>query len=681
MKKRIMTLVFMLTVLCSSSLVKAVSFGRVDNLFEYILKGQAEKYDKVRLDLKPKEVDAFKKEIEYSENLRKVMLNGTIEDFYESYFQSFVAISVQPYKNNIGLICTSFKISIDSLKNMADNKIMSKLQSSDALQVQGRGILAAIDKTGYPVASKYRQAITDMIFNSQYSELLTTPNLQKYRAFIVDWPKSDKLASVKLNYDDALFAESQIVKDKDVYLLDDVLPNETKKHMTPDDWSILGDKQSDKADYNQASIFYNKAVSLGSKEGLFKLTVLKYEGKIKSEEDELPIFQKLAATGDTRAKEYVFNIQNRTLNMAIEGNLETMLSKKDKDRVVSIIVTGLINTADLKIMKDMATKGKLTTINMSEVSVAKIPDRMFQGCTVLTSIKLPQSLKSIGNEMFADCISLTSIMLPDSLVFLAGNAFSNCASLPELSLPASVVGGLGFTTFCSGCKKLTKLIVAEENAAYSSLDGVLYNKDKSIILRYPCGNPASLFSFPNTIAEVGVGAFESCSYLSSVTMTENLRIVKNSAFKNCTALTGVTIPSLVTEIGSYAFENCNHLRNINLPMFIPELGYCTFKNCTNLNNLVIPSSVREIRSEAFSGCSSLVSIALGAEVKGLGDKVFAGCTGLKQVTLAQADPLNVSTIFEGVDLNTCVLRVPVGSLIIYQQFPVWSNFTNIVEQQ
>src|SRR5699024_6395006 len=140
-----------------------------------------------------------------------------------------------------------------------------------------------LEKTGYPVDSKYKQSISDLIFNSQYSELLTTPTLEKYRAFIVDWPKSDKLPSVKLNYDDALFAESQKLNDKDLYLLDKVLPNETKKHMLPDDWSLLGDKQSDKADYNQASVFYNKAVSLGSKEGLFKLTVLKHEGKVKSD--------------------------------------------------------------------------------------------------------------------------------------------------------------------------------------------------------------------------------------------------------------------------------------------------------------------------------------------------------------------------------------------------------------
>jgi hypothetical protein len=660
--------------------IQAVSFGKVDNLFEYVLKGQGEKYDKVRPDLKPKELETYKNEIEYVDNLRKVMLNGVIEDNYEAYFQSYMTISVQPYKNNIGLICTSFKIGMDSLKNMADNKIMAKLQASDALQTLGRGILAAMEKTGYPVVSKYKQTVTDLIFNSQYSELLTTPTLDKYRAFIVDWPKSDKLPSVKLNYDDALFAESQTLKDKDIYLLDEVLPNDTKKHLVPDDWSLLGDKKSDKGDFNQAAVFYNKAVSLGSKEGLFKLTVLKYDGKIKSDEDELPTFQKLAATGDARAKEYVFNIQNKTFNMAVEGNLETMLSKKDKDRVVSMTVTGLINAADLKILKDMATKGKLTTINIGEASIAKIPDRMFQGCAVLTSVKLPQSLKSIGNEMFAECTNLATVALPDSLASLAGSAFNNCSSLTELNIPSVMTSGLGFTTFCAGCKKLSKIVVAESNPAYSSLDGVLYNKDKTVILRYPCGNPASLFSFPNTLVEIGVGAFEGSAYLASVQMTENLRLVKNSAFKGCSALTNVIVPSMVTEVGGYAFENCSRLNTVTLPMFLTEIGFCTFKNCTSLSTIVLPTSIKEIRSEAFAGCTSLSEITLGADLKGLGDKVFAGCSGLKKVAVAQAVPLNVSNIFEGVDVSACALQVPVGTLTVYQQFPIWNNFTNIVEQ-
>jgi hypothetical protein len=679
MKNRYLILFCLLTAFCLSTSVTAVNFGKVDNLIEYIIKGQGEKFDKMRLAMKPKEIDPFKNEIEYVDNLKKVMFEP-VDDYFEAYYRSFVSISVQPYKNNLGLICTGMKISFDSLKNMADNKIMTKLQLSDGVMIQGRGIVASIDKTGYPVSKKYRNTLTDMIFNAQYSDLLTTPTLEEYRAFIVDWPNSEKLPSVKQNYDDALFAESVKTKDHDQYLMDPVLPNETKKHLVPDDWSIYGDKQSEKNNFDQAAVFYNKAIQLGSKEGLFKLTVLKHEGKVKSDEDELPTFQKLAATGDVRAKEYTFNIQNRTLNLSIEGSLESLLSKKDRERIISLTLTGLINNADMKVLKDMATKNKLATIDLLGVNLKKLPDHVFQGCSVLTSLKLPSTLLSIGNEALADCANLTFIALPDTLEEIVADAFNNCTSLTQLKIPALMVRGLGYSTFCSGCKKLNQFTVAEGNRAYSSLDGVLYNMDKTTIIRYPCGKEASLFSFPNTIVEVGVGAFEGCTYLTSLTMTETVRILRNAAFKGCTALTNISIPSMVSEIGAYVFENCNRLNSINLPMFINEIGYSTFKNCTNLSNVVIPASVREIRSEAFSGCTSLITVSFGVDLKGLGDNSFSGCNGLKDIYNALATPQNIPSIFNGVNLASCKLHVPMGSKWVYQQFLNWKDFTNILEQ-
>jgi hypothetical protein len=679
MKRRIVVLMFLLAVLFPGTFVNAQRFGKVDNLFEYILKGQAEKFDKTRLGMKPKEVDPFKNEVEYVDNLKKVIYE-TVDDNYEAYYRSFVTISVQPFKNNIALICSGLKISYDSLKNMADTRIMSKLQLSSNIMVQGRGILVSIDKTGYPASDRYRKTMTDMIFNAQYSDLLTTPTLEEYRAFIVDWPNSDKLPSVKQNYDDALFQESEKLKDHEMYIMDNVLPNDTKRHLVPDDWSLYGDKQSVKGDFEQANVLYNKAIQLGSKEGLFKLTVLKYEGKVKSDEDELPIFQKLAATGDARAKEYAFNIQNRTFKLAIEGNLGSLISTKDRDRIVSVTLAGQVNSADLRVLQDMATKGKLTTIDLQGVLMTKFPDRIFKGCTLLTSLKLPASLRLMGNESVADCPNIATIALPDSLGEMMGSTFNNCTSLSSLKIPASLTRGLGFATFCSGCKKLSQYLVDEGNPVYSSLDGVLYNKDKTTIIRYPCGKEASLFSFPNTVIEVGLGAFEGSTYLSSITMTETLRIIRNAAFKGCTSLTSLNIPSMVSEIGGYAFENCNRLSTVNLPMLVSEVSYCAFKNCTNLSRIVIPESVREIRAEAFAGCSSLMSISLGVDIKGLGDNCFSGCVGLKDVYTAQSTPQNIPAIFDGVNMNNCSLHVPVGSKQIYQQYPVWKEFVNIVEQ-
>jgi tetratricopeptide (TPR) repeat protein len=667
--------------LCMSVGISAQRFGKVDNLFEYVLKGQTEKFDKVRLGMKPKEVETFPREVAYADNLRKAVYDPS-EDCYEAYFKAYVDAMDPAVKSNIALICTGMKIGEDSLKRLADNQIMRRLEVSKNVQEQGRCVLAALDRTGYPVTDKYRKTLVDMIFNAQYSDLLTAPSLDKYRAFIKDWPSSDKLPSVKQNYDDALFAESERAKDHDLYLMDVALPNDTKKHLVPDDWSLYGDKYAAKGEYTQATSMYGKAIQLGSREGLFKLTVLKYEGKIKSEEDELITFQKLAAAGDARAKDYVTTIQNKQFTLAVEGSLASLLNAKDRARVVQLTLAGPVNDDDLRVLREMATNGKLTTLNLAATTLTKLPDRAFQGGAVLTALKLPESLREIGSEALEGCAGLTELVLPDTLTQLVGNAFDRCTSLTALTLPASLIRGIGFTTFCAGCKKLSQFMVKEGNASYSSLDGVLYNKEKTILLRYPCGKEAPLFSFPNTIAEVGIGAFEGSTYLSSITLPESLKTIRNAAFMGCTSLSGLVIPAAVAEIGANAFESCSRLSTINLPVFVTDINYCTFKNCSALTQVTLPETVREIRSEAFLGCSSLATITLNSAVKGLGDNCFSGCLNLKDVYTNQTNPLNVpASVFTGVNRSLCTLHVPVGTKTIYQQYPVWKDFVNIVEPQ
>lgn len=162
------------------------------------------------------------------------------------------------------LLCASLKIKFDSLKVLADGKMLSKLQQSSSVVVEGKKVLAAMDATSYPVTESYRKTLTDLVFNAQYNDLISVPTLDKYRAFIVDWPNVKELTSVKQNYDDALFAESKRLQNHDLYLLDGTLPNDTKKHLVPDDWSLYGDKFADKSEYAQAVVMYNKAIQLSS---------------------------------------------------------------------------------------------------------------------------------------------------------------------------------------------------------------------------------------------------------------------------------------------------------------------------------------------------------------------------------------------------------------------------------
>lgn len=98
-----------------------------------------------------------------------------------------------------------------------------------------------------------------------------------------------------------------------------------------------------------------------------------------------------------------------------------------------------------------------------------------------------------------------------------------------------------------------------------------------------------------------------------------------------------------------------------------------------LSSVMLPESIKEIRSECFSGCENLLTISLNNNIKGLGEHCFKNCKKLKEVKLSIQNPLNVSSIFDGVDKTNCTLFVPLGSKVYYQQFPIWKDFQNIIE--
>ena len=161
-------------------------------------------------------------------------------------------------------------------------------------------------------------------------------------------------------------------------------------------------------------------------------------------------------------------------------------------------------------------------------------------------ITIPSGVTSIGDYAFYDCTSLTSITIPSSVTSIGGYAFSQCTSLTSITIPSSVtsIGDIAF----SGCSSLTSINVNSANTSYSSLNGVLFNKLKTILIEYPCGNEASSYTIPSSVTSIGDCAF-SLSSLTSVTIQNGLTIIGYGAFSYCTSLTSITIPSSVTFIG------------------------------------------------------------------------------------------------------------------------------------
>ncbi len=291
------------------------------------------------------------------------------------------------------------------------------------------------------------------------------------------------------------------------------------------------------------------------------------------------------------------------------------------------------------------------------VKVTGIGDYTFYGCTSLTSVTIPDSVTTIGWMAFEGCTSLTNVTIPDSVTTIQSEAFFNCTSLTEIK-------------------------VSESNKSYTSVDGVLFSKDKKTLISYPAGKKANSYTVP-----------------SSVT------VIREYTFSNCTSLTNVTIPASVTRIGDFeatgtalaiypAFFGCSSLNtvfysgteenwqaiemvaddwefltpkvvfvssnpadyqfgetagtvtkytgssaNVMIPseingMKVTAIGDSAFQNCASLSMLVLPDSITAIGNNAFSGCTSLTNVVIPLNVAKIGENAFTGCDALSEIHYA-----------------------------------------------
>ncbi|WP_461248577.1 leucine-rich repeat domain-containing protein, partial [Treponema sp. R6D11] len=120
-----------------------------------------------------------------------------------------------------------------------------------------------------------------------------------------------------------------------------------------------------------------------------------------------------------------------------------------------------------------------------------------------------------------------------SIAYIADHAFSNCNSLTEVTLPNNIIG-FNDGVF-EGCANLVSINVSN-NSAYSSIDGVLYDKTGSALIAYPSGKTGD-FTIPSSVNTIGAYAFPNCSKLTSVTIPDSVTDIKRYAFHSCTGLT------------------------------------------------------------------------------------------------------------------------------------------------
>ena len=205
--------------------------------------------------------------------------------------------------------------------------------------------------------------------------------------------------------------------------------------------------------------------------------------------------------------------------------------------------------------------------------VTSIGDNAFFNCRSLTSVTIGNGVTSIGWGAFEYCTRLINVMIPNSVTNIGDYAFSGCP-LTSITIPNSVTS-IGDGAF-SSCLSLTNIVVDPSNSAYSSLNGVLFDKGQTMLIQYPEGNVATSYTIPNSVTNIGDGAFYDCTSLTSITIPNSVTSIGDSAFNGCSSLVKVIIGSGVTNIGDQAFSWCTSLSSVYFQGNAPGLGSAVF---------------------------------------------------------------------------------------------------------
>lgn len=147
-------------------------------------------------------------------------------------------------------------------------------------------------------------------------------------------------------------------------------------------------------------------------------------------------------------------------------------------------------------------------------SVTFMGVNVFWDCTSLSSVSILDGLTNIPNNTFFDCSSLSSITIPDSVISIGPGAFGQCTALSSISIPSSVISLVD--GLFAGCTSLAAITVDANNPAYSSVDGVLFNKNQTTLIQYPTAKTGTFYTIPNTVTSIATEAFYGCTGPTSV---------------------------------------------------------------------------------------------------------------------------------------------------------------------
>ncbi len=262
--------------------------------------------------------------------------------------------------------------------------------------------------------------------------------------------------------------------------------------------------------------------------------------------------------------------------------------------------------------------GKNFTEVVIEEGVTDIGVRAFSECYMLEKVSLPSSLRLIYPLAFEDCTALKNITIPEGVTAIDLGAFSDCISLTEINIPKTVT--IISDDFANGSKSLERITVAKENQNYVSVDGVLYNKDMTRLMKYPAKKQGTSYTVPDSVTEICTYAFTSAKNLQNVQLPHSITRIGFNAFGDTNMSKTQTVDgafymgeyfiSLTSDtkteysikegtrvIADNAFMMADKVKNLTIPEGVVTIGQYSLP--LELENVTVPKSVTFIGIGAF----------------------------------------------------------------------------------
>ncbi len=378
-------------------------------------------------------------------------------------------------------------------------------------------------------------------------------------------------------------------------------------------------------------------------------------------------------------KKYKISSKVRTIDESAFAHSDNLKEIIIPDNVKEIRAYAFASCNSLNFMtipETITTMGYSVFSNCKSLNAVKLPSKLknlgprsFANCKNLSVINLPETLLEIPHYCFMNCTNLSTVQLPQNLKKIRDMAFYGCTNMKTIDIPKNV-NSIWYAF--SGCTSMTSINVDADNLYYSSNNGILYDKEMTKLVRFPCGKE-TLEIIPESVTEIGSYSFSECKKLKEITIPKSILKINGNAFYDCTKLQDINFSEGLLRIEQYAFEDCISLKSVELPASLNyfDHDYQIFGGCVSLTDVnvsesnntfssingvvlnknktvvelcpegksgkyVVPETVTKIASSAFESCKKLTQVILPKKLSTIEDDAFWQCEGLRSIVFPKS---------------------------------------------